>query len=118
MIRKIYQYAFVLLGLCLGMTACSDDNDELDSAAAIPSVQFPIETLNIDLNKVDNLPVVAVIKSAVGLKEVNMKIKKEEGIENYKTVTEFFNEKSYSLSENLNYDATYKAFIIDAVDSR
>ncbi len=116
MIRKIYQYAFVLLGLCLGMTACSDDNDELDSAAAIPSVQFPIETLNIDLNKVDNLPVVAVIKSAVGLKEVNMKIKKEKGIENYKTVTEFFNEKSYSLSENLNYDATYKAFIIDAVD--
>ena len=114
MIRKLY--TLLLIGLCLNLVACSDDTKELDKTTAAPTIQFPMEQLDIDLNKADNLPVVAVIKSTVGLKEVHMKIQKAEGTEEYKTVTEFFNENSYSLSETPNYAADYQAFIIDAVD--
>lgn len=61
MIRKIY--TLLILGLCLGFAACGDDNDGLDPNAAAPVINFPMEQLDVDLNKVDNLPVVAVIKS-------------------------------------------------------
>ena len=62
-----------------------------------------MEQLDVDLNKVDNLPVVAVIKSQAGLQSVTMKLQTVEGVTEYKTVTEFFNPNSYSLSENLQY---------------
>ena len=75
-----------------------------------------MEQLDVDLNKVDNLPVVAVIKSQAGLRSVTMKLQTVEGVTEYKTVTEFFNPNSYSLSENLEYNANYEAFIIEATD--
>ena len=74
MIRKIY--TLLILGLCLGFAACSDDNDGLDPNAAAPVIKFPMEQLDVDLNKVDNLPVVAVIKSQAGLQSVTMKLRK------------------------------------------
>lgn len=115
MIRKIY--TLLILGLCLGFAACSDDNDGLDPNAAAPVIKFPMEQLDVDLNKVDNLPVVAVIKSQAGLRSVTMKLQTVEGVTEYKTVTEFFNPNSYSLSENLEYNANYEAFIIEATDN-
>ena len=114
MIRKIY--TLLMLGLCLGFAACSDDNDGLDPNSAAPVIKFPMEQLAVDLNKVDNLPVVAVIKSQAGLQSVTMKLQTVEGVTEYKTVTEFFNPNSYSLSENLEYNANYEAFIIEATD--
>ena len=45
-----------------------------------------------------------------------MKLQTVEGVTEYKTVTEFFNPNSYSLSENLEYNANYEAFIIEATD--
>lgn len=48
-----------------------------------------MEQLDVDLNKVDNLPVVAVIKSQAGLQSVTMKLQTVEGVTEYKTVTEF-----------------------------
>lgn len=114
MIRKIY--TLLILGLCLGFAACGDDNDGLDPNAAAPVINFPMEQLDIDLNKVDNLPVVAVIKSQAGLQSVTMKLQTVEGVTEYKTVTDFFNPNSYSLSENLEYNANYEAFIIEATD--
>lgn len=114
MIRKIY--ILFILGLCMGFAACSDDNDGVDPNAAAPVIKFPMEQLDVDLNKVDNLPVVAIIKSQAGLQSVNMKIQTVEGTTEYKTVTDFFNPNSYSLSENLEYNANFKAFIIEATD--
>ena len=114
MIRKIY--TLLMLGLCLGFAACSDDNDGLDPNSAAPVIKFPMEQLDVDLNKVDNLPVVAGIKSQAGLQSVTMKLQTVEGVTEYKTVTEFFNPNSYSLSENLEYNANYEAFIIEATD--
>ena len=108
MIRKIY--TLLILGLCLGFAACGDDNDAVDSNAAAPVIKFPMEQLDIDLNKVDNLPIVAVIKSQAGLQSVTMKIQTVEGVTDYKTVTDFFNPNSYSLSEQPEYNANYQSF--------
>ena len=60
MIRKIY--TLLILGLCLGFAACGDDNDGLDPNAAAPVSNVPVEQLDVELNKVENLPVVAVIQ--------------------------------------------------------
>lgn len=114
MIRKLY--TILLIGLCLNLVACGDDNENIDPNASAPVIKFPMEQLDVDLNKVDNLPVVAVIKSQAGLQSVTMKIQTVEGTVEYKTVTDFFNPNSYSLSENLEYNANYQAFIIEATD--
>lgn len=45
-----------------------------------------------------------------------MKIQTAEGIIDYKTVTEFFNPNSYSLSEQIEYGSNYQSFIIEAID--
>lgn len=100
----------------MSLLSCSDDTEELDKAAAAPTIQFPMEELNIDLNKADNLPVVAIVKSSVGLKEVRMTIQREGSSEEYKSVTSFFNPNSYSLAESLNYEADYKSFVVEAID--
>lgn len=115
MIRKIY--TLLILGLCLGFAACGDDNDGLNPNAAAPVINCPMEEVNVDLNKVDNLPVVAVIKSQAGLKSVSMKIQTVEGTIDYKTVTDFFNPNSYSLSEKLEYNVNYQSFTIEAIDN-
>lgn len=114
MIRKLY--TLLLMGLCLNLAACSDENENIDPNATAPVIKFPMEQLDVDLNKVDNLPVVAVIKSQAGLQSVAMKIQTAEGTIDYKTVTDFFNPNSYSLSENLEYNANYQSFIIEATD--
>lgn len=114
MIRKLY--TLLLMGLCLNLAACSDENENIDPNATAPVIKFPMEQLDVDLNKVDNLPVVAVIKSQAGLQSVTMKIQTAEGTVDYKTVTDFFNPNSYSLSENLEYNANYQSFIIEATD--
>lgn len=114
MIRKLY--TLLLMGLCLSLVACSDENENVDPNATAPVIKFPMEQLDVDLNKVDNLPVVAVIKSQAGLQSVAMKIQTTEGTVDYKTVTDFFNPNSYSLSENLEYNANYQSFIIEATD--
>ena len=114
MIRKLY--TLLLMGLCLNLAACSDENENIDPNATAPVIKFPMEQLDVDLNKVDNLPVVAVIKSQAGLQSVTMKIQTAEGTVDYKTVTDFFNPNSYSLSENLEYNTNYQSFIIEATD--
>lgn len=115
MIHKLY--TLLLLGLCFGFAACSsDDNEGMDASATAPVIKFPMEQLDIDLNKVDNLPVVAVIQSQAGLRSVTMKVQTVEGVTEYKTVTDFFNPHSYSLSEQPEYNANYQSFIIEATD--
>ena len=49
MIRKIY--TLLILGLCLGFAACGDDNDGLDPNAAAPVINFPMEQLDVDLDR-------------------------------------------------------------------
>lgn len=110
-------YNFILICLCLSFfSACNDGKDDIDPNSAAPVIKFPMEQLNVDLNQVDNLPVVAVIKSEAGLQSVGVKIQTAEGLTEYKTVTEFFNPNAYSLSETPEYSAEYEAIVIEATD--
>ncbi|MDR0895335.1 MAG: hypothetical protein LBN06_08590 [Prevotellaceae bacterium] len=114
MIRKLY--TLLLVGLCLLPAACSDKNDVIDPDAAAPVIKFPMAQLAVDLNQADNLPVVAVIQSEAGLQRVTLHIETTTGIEEYATVTDFFNPNAYSLTERPSYDAGYRAFIVEATD--
>ncbi len=108
----------ILLAWCfaaVSLAACSDD--DIDPASAEPTVAYPYDTLVADLNMVDNLPLVAVVKSGAGLRSVALSIRTAEGGEvPVTTVTEFFNPKSYSLSESINYKADYVAAVVTAED--
>ena len=71
----------VLLAWLLGavsLAACSED-DGLDPSSSEPVVAYPYDTLVADLNMVDNLPVVAVVKSEAGLRSVALTILTSEG---------------------------------------
>lgn len=100
----------------LSFAACNDD-DGIDPSSAEPTITYAYDALEADLNKVDNLPVVAVVKSEAGLQSVTLDIltADDERVP-VKTVTEFFNRKSYSLSEKVNWEADYSEAVITAVD--
>lgn len=69
------------------------------------------------MNLIDNLPVVAVIRSALGLQNVKIQIETfDNSIVDYKEITEFFDENSFSYSEKFNYNEDYKAIILTATD--
>ena len=100
----------------LSFAACNDD-DGIDPSAAEPTITYAYDTLEADLNVVDNLPIVAVVKSEAGLKSVTLSVRTSGGETiPVTTVTDFFNRKSYSLSENINYEADYTEAVIEAVD--
>lgn len=113
MIRKLY--TILLIGLCLNLVACGDDNENIDPNASAPVIKFPMEQLDVDLNKVDNLPVVAVIKSQAGLQSVTMKIQTVEGLLSIKLLR-IFSIRTPTVCLNLEYNANYQAFIIEATD--
>ena len=97
----LYMMAFLLMAV----SSCSSD-DAVDAEA--PVVQFPLEQLNVDLNTVDNLPIIAVIQSKAGLAQVNIDINTaEDGVIHYKTITDFYNAHNYSLAESPEYKVGY-----------
>lgn len=108
-----------LLAWCfaaVSLAACSDD-DGIDPSSAEPVVAYPYDTLVADLNKADNLPVVAVVKSEAGLRSVALAILTDGGEEiPVSTVTEFFDRNSYSLSEKINYKSDYVSAVVSAED--
>lgn len=109
----------LLAGWCLALSlaGCKDDDETIDPSSAEPVITFVYDELDADLNLVDNLPVVAVIKSEAGLKSVALSILTSEGeTVPVTTVTEFFNDKSYSLAEEVEYEADYTEAVIEAVD--
>lgn len=100
----------------LSFAACNDD-DGIDPSAAEPTITYAYDTLEADLNLVDNLPIVAVVKSGAGLRSVTLSVRTSGGeTVPVTTVTDFFNRKSYSLSASINYEADYTEAVIEAVD--
>lgn len=112
------RFMILLAGIAavLTLAACSDD-DGLDPSSAEPTIAYPYDALVADLNMADNLPVVAVVKSEAGLKRVSLSIRTADNeTVPVKEVTEFFNRRSYSLSEKVNYKSGYTAAVVEAVD--
>ncbi len=108
-----------LLAWCfaaVSLAACSDD-EGIDPSSAEPVVAYPYETLVADLNKADNLPVVAIVKSEAGLRSVALAILTDGGETiPVSTVTEFFDRNSFSLSEKINYKSDYVSAVVSAED--
>lgn len=112
--KKIYSlFTFFLL---IGLGACSEDKEVLDASASLPQIKFAYDELSADMNVIDNLPVVAVIKSELGLKKVELRILEGAQAIDYKTISTFFNPKSYSLAEKINYKETYTGFVVEVTD--
>ena len=102
----LYMMAFLLMAVC----SCSSD-DAVDAEA--PSVQFPLEQLNVDLNTVDNLPIIAVIQSKAGLAQVNIDINTAgDGVIRYKSITECYNVHNSSLAESPEYKVGYTSVTV------
>ena len=57
----------------VSFAACNDD-DGIDPSSAEPTITYAYDALEADLNKVDNLPIVAVVKSEAGLQSVSLDI--------------------------------------------
>ncbi len=114
--KKIFFGILAGLFAAASLVSCSDD-EGIDPSSAAPVVAYPYDTLVADLNMVDNLPVVAVVKSQAGLRSVSLSILTdgEESVP-VTTVTEFFNRTSYSLSESINYKPNYVAALVEAED--
>lgn len=110
---------FILLAgifAVMSFAACNDD-EGIDPSTAEPTITYAYDTLEADLNMVDNLPVVAIVKSEAGLKSVSLSINTSDGeTVPVTTVTEFFNAKSYSLAEDINYEPNYTEAVIEAVN--
>lgn len=108
----------ILAGVFAVMSfAACNDNKGIDPSTAEPTITYAYDTLEANLNVVDNLPIVAIVKSEAGLKSVSLSINTSNGETiPVTTVTEFFNAKSYSLAEKINYEPEYTEAVIEAVD--
>lgn len=114
--KRSFIFLLAYLFGAVALAACSDD-DGIDPSSNEPVVAYPYDSLVADLNMVDNLPVVAVVKSEAGLRSVSLSIRTDRGEEvPVMTATEFFNRNSYSLSQTINYKSDYAEAVVVAED--
>lgn len=114
--RKKY-LIYLSLPIFMLLNSCKDEEEINPDNYEIPKIEFAMEeSLSADLNKIDNLPVVGVVFSKLGLKTVKMSLVVGNEVQAYKEVTSFFNNKSYSFAEKLDFSPEYKQIIIEATD--
>jgi|GEM_PF-380649 len=115
---KVKSYIISSLLILIGILfQFCDETEKIDLTKSPPAIGFAFDTLYVDLNNVDNPPIVAFIKSEIGLKEVGLHIKTTDGaIIEYALFSDFFNKYAYSLSEIVTYDSSFEAIIVEAVD--
>lgn len=113
------RYINILLCTFIIIFAGCDNKDTIDySSMAVPEIDFILEEMTVDLNKADNLPIVAVVFSEAGIKNVRMYVVDNEGNEElHKEVNTFYDNRKYSIKENIAYDSSVAAFKIVATDS-
>lgn len=108
---------YLILPFILVVNSCKDEEEVNPANFDLPKIEFAMEdNLPADLNKADNLPIVGVVFSKLGLKTVKMSLVVGNEVKPYKEVTSFFNNKSYSFAEKLDYTPEYKQIIIEATD--
>src|SRR5690554_1684454 len=101
--RKKY-LIYLSLPIFMLLNSCKDEEEINPDNYEIPKIEFAMEeSLSADLNKIDNLPVVGVVFSKLGLRTVKMSLVVGNEVQAYKEVTSFFNNKSYSFAEKLDF---------------
>lgn len=106
---------FSLAAVLLALSACDKKGPDY-SLMAEPSIELMYETINPDLNRVDNTPVVCVVFSEAGLESVKL-YKTESGEETLlKEITEFKDEHQYSLKETPSWNLDITSLKVTAKD--
>lgn len=105
-------YAFAAI---LALAACNHKEPDY-SQMARPSIELMYDVITPDLNRVDNTPVVCVILSEAGLR--NVKLFKTEGGSQIllKEITSFKDEHQYSMKETPSWNLDITELRIVAVD--
>ena len=116
MINKIKSVLLVALAL-FAFVSCEKDGEIIDPSSNLPVISYPYDSISVDLNEIDNLPIIAFIKSEAGLRSVELSIiTTESDTILINSFTDFFNDKNYSLSETMNYKNNFKSALVTATD--
>jgi hypothetical protein len=112
-----FKHLIILISAFFIVLSSCSKKDEADlTNTKAPEIKSILDVIEPDLNKADNIPLVCVVFAEAGLKSVQMKIVKQ-GIEtDYKTVTEFYDNKQYSVKELPIWDENFQSFKITATD--
>ncbi len=110
-------FALLTATILFYLISCSKKNGVDVGDTDAPTIELMLDTLKPDLNVADNIPLVGVVFSELGLKSVELKIVRPNGsTESYKTITTFRDNKQYSVNELPLWDETFKSFLIIATD--
>ena len=110
-------YLFLLAGLVLtGLATCKKNGGFDTDGTNPPEVRLILDTLRPDLNVADNIPLVCVVFSDLGLESVRLLLVKTTGTEEYKEYTTFKDPNQYSVKELPLWAEDFVAFTIIATD--
>lgn len=109
---KIHYCLLLLLAACF--SGCK--SDEPIASGAKPEIKIILDKFTPDMNTADNIPLVCVISSEVGLKSVDIWIMKGGEQVPFKTVKEFWDPHQYSAKEMPVWEEDMSEFIISATD--
>jgi hypothetical protein len=114
--KNIYS---ILICICVlfqpVLTGCEEKIDY--SHTKKPEITLILDQLEPDMNKTDNIPLLCVIFSEAGLSSVEMYAVRDSEESFYKRITEFYDNKQYSLKEYPQWEETITAFRIVAIDA-
>ena len=113
--KTLYYY---IIAFCIAIVffhSCKEPEIDLKNAKA-PEIEFILDSLVVDLNKADNLPVLAVVYADAGLTSVEMYVVTVDDERHHKTTKTFFDKNKYSIKEHLPYSEDIVAFKIIATD--
>lgn len=106
--------ALSALAVAVGAISCKKVIDY--SACAEPEIVLPVEEIHPDLNRVDNTPVVCVIFSEAGLKQVNIYIARGEQESLLQTFDSFSNPHQHSVKAEPEWTEDITGIRIEALD--
>ena len=107
--------ALSALAVAVGAISCKKVIDY--SACAEPEIVLPVKEIHPDLNRVDNTPVVCVIFSEAGLKQVNIYIARGEQESLLQTFDSFSNPHQHSVKAEPEWTEDITGIRIEAVDN-
>ncbi|MCM1501334.1 MAG: hypothetical protein NC115_01545 [Bacteroidales bacterium] len=118
MVHNIYKALLILVAMALGASCTRQTMDW--SAMAEPEFNLILDQLSPDMNTSDNIPVICVVRSEAGLKQVCMYIGRgsaenpEETL--YKKITDFHDPYQFSLKESPKWSEDMLEIRIEATD--
>lgn len=116
MINKIKSVLLIALAVIFAV-GCEKDGESISPSSDLPVISYPYDSISVDLNEIDNLPIIAFVKSEAGLKSVQLSVTTTDNDTTLiKSINEFFNANNYSLSETVDYKNNFRSALVTATD--